>query len=340
VVKAADYIDSLRQQRMTAAYRAADSAAFYGLVPQSISHEGYSAKPMHSYWDDAFAVKGLADAAFLAGALGDAARAARYGAMRDTMRRDVVASYERAMAAHHIDYLPGSVELGDFDATSTTISVNPGGGLEFLPRGAVERTFDKYLAEFRARRDGAKPWDAYTPYELRTVGTFVRLGRPEVAHELLDFFFAGQRPAAWNQWAEVVWRDPATPKFIGDMPHTWVGSDFIRSVLDMLAYEREADSSLVVGAGVRPEWVTEAPGVSVEGLRTPYGRVSLTMRGDGREVRVRLGGDLRVPPGGIVVRSPAADPPVAATVNGAPARVSGAREIVVRQLPAEVVLKY
>ena len=29
------------------------------------------------------------------------------------------------------------------------------------------------------------------------------------------------------------------PQFLGDLPHTWVGSDFVRSVLDMLAYERE-----------------------------------------------------------------------------------------------------
>ena len=38
-------------------YRAVRSA-FYGLLPESISHEGYSAKPMHSYWDDFFALAG------------------------------------------------------------------------------------------------------------------------------------------------------------------------------------------------------------------------------------------------------------------------------------------
>jgi hypothetical protein len=32
----------------------------YGLLPESISHEGYSAKPMHSYWDDLWALKGYA----------------------------------------------------------------------------------------------------------------------------------------------------------------------------------------------------------------------------------------------------------------------------------------
>ena len=33
-----------------------------GLVTESISHEGYSAKPVHSYWDDFWALRGLDDA--------------------------------------------------------------------------------------------------------------------------------------------------------------------------------------------------------------------------------------------------------------------------------------
>ena len=56
--------------------------------------------------------------------------------------------------------------------------------------------------------------------------------------------------AGWNHWAEVVWRDPRTPRFIGDMPHTWVGSDFIRAARSLFVYEREADQALVIGAGI------------------------------------------------------------------------------------------
>src|SRR6185436_10136549 len=86
--------------------------------------------------------------------------------------------------------------------------------------------------------------------------------------------------------AEVVWRDPRTPKFIGDMPHTWVGSDYIRSALDMFAYERESDSSLVIGAGVPESWVRQAPGVRIGSLSTHYGRLSYNMRATGNVVRI------------------------------------------------------
>src|SRR4029079_14490514 len=42
VARAFAFMDSLRQSRMTPEYRTGDKRAFYGLLPQSISHEGYS----------------------------------------------------------------------------------------------------------------------------------------------------------------------------------------------------------------------------------------------------------------------------------------------------------
>lgn len=338
IAGAVAYIDSLRRQRLTPEYESGELRAFRGLVPQSISHEGYSAKPMHSFWDDAFVLRGLKDAAAAAAVLGRPERP-RYEAMRDEFRGSVNEAYRLTMARHGIDYLPGSVELGDFDATSTTVAVAPGGEEARLPQLALARTFARYFEFFTARRDGRASWEAYTPYEHRVVGTLVRLGEKARAHQVLDFLMGDRRPAAWNGWAEVVWRDPSAPKFIGDMPHTWVGSDYIRSVLDFFAYERESDSSLVVGAGVTEAWATSATGAGVQGLSTPFGTLDFTMRGDARTVRVRLAGDVRVPPGGIVVRSPMERAPRSATVGG---RATLLRDgsVVVRRLPAEVVLRY
>lgn len=338
IAGAVSYIDSLRRQRLTPEYETGEMRAFRGLVPQSISHEGYSAKPMHSFWDDAFVLRGLKDAAAAAAVLGRPERA-RYEAMRDEFREQLNEAYRLTMARHGIDYLPGAVELGDFDATSTTVAVAPGGEQARLPQAALERTFKKYFEFFTARRDGRTSWEAYTPYEHRVVGTLVRLGQKARAHQVLDFLMAGRRPAEWNGWAEVVWRDPTTPKFVGDMPHTWVGSDYIRSVLDFFAYDRESDSALVIGAGITEAWVTSAAGVGIEGMRTPFGTLSYTMNGDRRTVHVRVSGSVRIPPGGIVVRSPLDRVPRSASVGGrAAALADGA--VVVRRLPAEVILRY
>ncbi len=341
VERAVAQIEALRHERMTPEYRTPEMRAFYGLVPQSISHEGYSAKPMHSYWDDFFVLKGLKDAVYVAGALGKEAERARFARIRDEFRRDLLASLRLSMERHGIAFLPGSVELGDFDATSTTVALSPVGEMESLPREALEHTFERYYREsILARREG-REWNEYTPYEWRTVGSFLRLGWKERAHEAMDLFFSHRRPAAWNHWAEVVFRDPASPRFIGDMPHTWVGSDFIRSVLDLFAYERDADDALVLGAGIPAEWAREAPGVEVRGLRTYHGPLDLTVRAEGSAVRVEVGGEgLRVPPGGVVVRTPFAEPVRRATVNGREVRPTGTHEVTVRRLPATIVLEH
>jgi hypothetical protein len=338
VAKAVAYMDSLRHERMTEQYTVGANKPFYGLLPQSISHEGYSAKPMHSYWDDFFALRGFKDAAFIAKELGKP-EAAQFAQIRNSFRSSLFESIRQVVIARKIDYIPGSVELADFDPTSTTIAVTPGGEAGRLPGPLLNRTFDKYFQQARQRATGLKPWDAYTPYELRTVGVHIQLGQRARAHELLDFFFQGQRPPAWHQWAEVVYRDPNTPKFIGDMPHTWVGSDYIRSFLDMLAYERESDSSLVIGAGVRDEWVKEDPGIRVSNLSTEYGPINYDMRAIGKVVTINLRSGIRMPPGGIVVYSPLDQPILSAAVDGVPAAIRGA-EVRVSKLPSIVTIRY
>ena len=182
-----------------------------------------------------------------------------------------------------------------------------------------------------------KPWEAFTPYEMRNIGAFARLGWRDRADSLLVFFLRYRRPPGWQQWAEVVWHDERTPHFIGDLPHTWVGSDFARSVLDLFAYENESDSTLVIAAGVPSAWVMEPPGLAVRGLSTSLGPLSYTLcpRRGGIEARIEAGP--RVPPGGIVLRAPGSFRRV--TVNGSPAAIGPSGEVVLHQLPATVVLR-
>ena len=315
VEKAVAYLDELRRQRRTDEYRQADKLKFFGLLPESISHEGYSAHPVHSYWDDFFALKGLKDAVELANALGKADEAARWAASRDEFRTDLYASLNRVIAGAGIDYIPGSADLADFDATSTTIALSPGGELANLPHPILEHTFERYWNEFEKRRNSSD-WKDYTPYELRTVGAFVRLGWADRAHQLLDFFLRDRRPPAWNQWPEVVYRDLRAPGFLGDLPHTWVGSDYVRSFLDLLAYERDSDHALVLAGGVPDSWIASPGGVAVRHLPTPWGLLSYSLIQEGNSVRLRIEGGLKLPPGGLVYG-----------------------ETVIRKLPADIVIR-
>jgi hypothetical protein len=309
----------------------------YGLMPASISHEGYSAKPMHSYWDDFWALRGYKDAVVLAQALGDEAAARRIAAARDEFAQDLQASIVASAALHGIGFIPGAAELVDFDATSTTIALAPGGEQHRLPPALLQGTFERYWQGFVERRDGRKPWVDYTPYELRNVAAFVRLGWTDRAHELLRFFMADRRPAAWNQWAEVVGREAREPRFIGDMPHAWISSDYIRSVLDLLAYEREHDQALVLAAGVPPAWWDE--GVQLRGLATPHGRLGYRLRREGGELVLAVDAGLKPPPGGLVFAwTGGGAPPPARLADGRPLAWQG-RELKLPAAPLPMQLR-
>ncbi|MFA6560106.1 MAG: hypothetical protein WCT03_27000, partial [Candidatus Obscuribacterales bacterium] len=206
-----------------------------------------------------------------------------------------------------------------------------------------------YWKFFQERRDDVIEWDAYTPYEWRSVGTFVRLGELEKAHAAIDYFMGHRRPRHWNHWAEVIYRDPLTPRFIGDAPHGWVGSDFLRSVRNLFVYERE--NTLVLAAGIKPDWL--AKGVSITNLPTYFGRLSLTARREsvvqpmGNQVVYQVEGTVTCPMylavgvrndtskfGNGNVRSSSA---ASVTVNGQPAEVQDGM-VSIKTLPARIVV--
>jgi hypothetical protein len=341
VVRAVDYLEGLRAQRTTDEYKQPDKQKFYGLLPESISHEGYASHPVHSYWDDYFAVRGLKDAVLLAVAVDDAAQATRMARLRDGLQTDLQASVERVIAERKLDVIPASADLGDFDPSSTAIALDPAGERARLPAEPLRQTFLRYYDELMKRQNDQIAWEAYAPYELRNVGALVRLGDRRRAHEVLDALLGGQRPAAWNHWAEIVWKDPTLPKFIGDMPHTWIGSGFIEAVRSLFAYEREEDSALVIAAGIPFDWVNGNEGVGVKRMPTHWGVLSYSVRAEGpASLRMQISGDFDVPAGGIVVQPPLPAPLRTATANGQPATLIGTDQVVLNEVPADVLLEY
>ncbi|MEK6649405.1 MAG: coagulation factor 5/8 type domain-containing protein, partial [Bacteroidota bacterium] len=341
IVRAVDHIQLLRAQRMTPTYRDGndEQRAYYGLVTESISHEGYSAKPMHSYWDNFFVLKGFKDAAAAASALGDRTVARSYDSLATAFRQDLYASIALAMKNRGVDHIPGCVELGDFDATSTSIAMFPCSEFLTVPHGPFRRTFDRYYDWFQRRARGELQWDAYTPYEVRNVGTFLYLGQKARAHELLDWFLRDQRPQGWNHWAEVVWSDYRLPRFIGDMPHTWVGSDFINAVRAMFLYERDDDGALVIGGGLKEEWVRE--GIGVQDLPTHGGSISMRVTTPAENVAsIRLSGTVDASRHRILVAVDLLSRPLrGASVNGVPASPEDGF-VRISRLPAVVELAY
>ena len=313
VLAATRYMDQLRLSERMPANLTPARRMLYGLMPPSISHEGYSAKPQYSLWDDFWALRGYRDAAEIARILGKPESAA-IAASRDQFAADLHAAILAARDHMNIAFIPGATSLGDFDATSTTIALDPGNEQARLDPKMLDATFERYWREFQTRAAGTRQWKDYTPYETRALGSFVRLGWRDRIDPLLAFFMADRRPAAWNQWAEVVGRSPREIRFIGDMPHAWVASDFVRGVLDMFAWDRRDDAALVLGGGLSNGWLT-GEGSSIAGLATPYGPLDFAMRGDARRLSATIGPNAR-PPGGFVLAWPFAGTPPPARVDG------------------------
>ncbi|MBK1723818.1 discoidin domain-containing protein [Thiocystis violacea] len=339
VRKAVAYLEQLRAGRMTPHYQTNKHRACFGLLPESVSHEGYLAHPVHSYWDDFWALRGLKDAAELALVMGDSAKVAHDGLLRDDFRATLHVSIGRTMQERGIEFLPGSVEWADPDPTATANALTLIDESHRLPGPAMQHSFDLFMQRFRdVHGRNPVPWTNYTAYEIRIVGALVRLGRRDDAHELLRFYLSDRRPAVWNQWPEITWRDPRAPGHQGDLPHAWIGAEYCLAFRDLFAYEREADHSLVIAAGIPTDWL-DAGEISVRGLPTIYGPLDLDIkRTQGEAFWVRVAGDLKLPIGGLRIAVPLPGPLVSVAVNGEQTRDFNATEARVTTLPAEVSL--
>ncbi len=248
-----------------------------GLLPISVSHEGYLSQPVHAFWDDFWALRGLGDATRLARARGLSARADRWEDLRTRLDAAVWRAIGETCSKHGLSFLPGSMEWADFDPTATAnavalLDVPPG-----MDRAMLDRTFDQYMNDWRAKRAGTVSSANYTAYEIRIIGALVRMGRRADALELLRFFLAERRPLDWNQWPEITWKDARAPAHIGDVPHTWIASEYVLALRSLFAYEREHDNTLIIGAGLDANWLADE-GVVVTDMPTRFGALSYRLR--------------------------------------------------------------
>ncbi|KAF0093372.1 MAG: coagulation factor 5/8 type domain-containing protein [Hyphomonadaceae bacterium] len=268
-----------------------------GLLPPSISHEGYSDKPAYSYWDNFWGLKGYRGAAMAASTLGEIEDFVDMFAEAEIFATDIRNSLANTARHYGRNYLSGAADRGDFDPTSTTIGITAGGELTDVPRDLLQNTFDRYYTETLQKRQVTP--EVYTPYELRSVAAFLRLKRPERARAALNMFFQDQTPRQWYQWGEVITTPHRAEKYLGDLPHGWVMSDYLRSALDLFAYERQQAKQMVLLAGFDPAWAALGE-TRLENLYTPYGKLSLIVRAKNGGLEIVLRADA-VPQGGFVI---------------------------------------
>jgi hypothetical protein len=323
VNRALKFLQELRERTLVPGYQADRPMPerFAGLIAPSISHEGYSV-PTHSYWDDYWALRGWHDGAWLAEQWGDHATARWAREQHGLLRDSLAASIRATMRWKGIDTLPADADQGGNDPTSVSIALDPTGAQGVLPADALANTFDRYLAEVR-KRDAPDALYAYTPYEMRNVLTYVHLDRPADADFMLRHVVGDRRPRGWQELAEVIYSDKRHAIYLGDMPHTWIGAEYARSVFGMLMFEGDDALSLLPGAP--PSWVA-GPGLTIDGLPTAYGTLAMQARQQDQRLTLTLGKGLRADTA-LEVFWPSRTRPTSVTVDGKPMRDFDARGI-------------
>lgn len=336
------HIERLRSERLSAVYQSSDQAAFYGLIPESVSHEGYLFQPVHAYWDDYWTLRGLTDAHFLAQSLGKNERAAELLKLSTDFKKNVLSSLQLVIEKNQLDYLPGSVELADFDPTATAVIAQILIDSDFLDQPSFSSTFKKYLQGFQSRhgRSASDSWINYTPYEIRIMGALAKMGDRSSVNDLAHLFLSHGTPVDWHQWPEIIWKDLDAPAHLGDLPHSWVGAEYVFAFLGLFAFERLNSNELVLAAGIPLSWLRDE-GVKVENLPTYFGQLSYSLaRENENTLKFTITSSLERPPRSIILSPPPLGKISEVQVNGEKLRSWDQKELRLDHLPSEVLIRY
>lgn len=258
------------------------------ILPPSNSHEGYFPAE-HSYWDDFWALKGFEDGAKIALVMKDLNFKNQLEQQYQQLLQAVQQSIKKSQVKHQIQYIPGSYDLGDDDPTSIAIAFSPTHQAKILSPLSLETTFNRYFQTSVMPRINNQWKNSFTPYEIRNVNALLELNHKEEAYLLLENILSYCRPQGWNHLAEVVHQKERLPQYIGDMPHTWVGSGVINAILYF--YVQEKNQTLILNQGFSLSQIKQAQQIGIENIHTPYGTVNYEIHYKDQKISIKCWGN-------------------------------------------------
>jgi len=268
-----------------------------GLLPAGFSAEHLGPNDFY-YWDDFWGIAGLRAAARMIESA-DAHRAETFARGADEFMDHVASSIANASrrTAGAISAAPD--RRMDSGAVGSLVADFP---LQLLPPGDARlmRTVEWLLAHSFVRGGFFQNMihsgiNAYLTLHVAQV--LLRAGDRR-AHELIDATAALASPT--GQWPEAI--HPRTlGGCMGDGQHVWAAAEWIMMMRNL--FVREEGDALVIGAGLRPEWLSHE--CRCERTLTPHGEVSVEFKPlAGDEVDLTLRGAWRGEPPQIEVKVP------------------------------------
>ncbi len=319
-------------QLQAARVRSLLGTPFYGILPAGESAEDLYSADWHHYWDDFWAMAGFQEAAVAAGLLGYSNDVSWLTGQEDSLRRAVLNGVARVRTPDGHSYIPNGPE--DSNTTAMARSATP----SIWPVEVLDPTSELVAYSFQTYyQHTVKPYDGayahynyhYWPYAgISLAHAFYRLAMVDQADSMLQWVLRHQTAPNLYAWAEVV--DPKTSAFaLGDMPHSWMGAEFVLLIRDMLV--REQGDRLAIGP-FPATWLPAGGTIAVRGFPTALGQqtYTLTRSADGHTLHLTLDG--APPAGGYQVTLPGALAVQSVAVNGRPAQAASGAVIT---LPAD-----
>jgi hypothetical protein len=253
-----------------------------GLLPAGFSAEHLGPNDYY-YWDDFWGVAGLRAAAELLRP--DNVKLADSCVREaDDFMATILRSFPQGAGRRYPGAIPASLHRRmDSGAVGSLVADYP---LQLFAPGDswITKTVD-YLCATHLQSGGFfqdmihSGINAYLTLHLAQVR--LRAGNPQAAWALMDAVVALASPT--GQWPEAI--HPLTMGgCMGDGQHIWAAAEWLMFLRNL--FVREEMDTLVIGAGVRPEWLQA--GAEFGPTLTPYGSVSVRLEAKENAVLVKL----------------------------------------------------
>lgn len=274
--KAVSWIESKREQ--------APGTRHHGLFPAGFSAEHFGPND-HYYWDDFWAIGGLRGIADLFRRHGLTDDAEQTDQLRQTLEKDVQQSIDSIEPHKRNGGIPASpYRRMDSGAIGSMVADYP------LQLNAADDPAISATANFLIDQcfyQGAFFQDMIHSGQniyltLAVAQTLLRQGDSRV-HELLNTVAQAASPT--GHWPEAI-HPSSGGGCMGDGQHGWAAAEYLMMIRNL--FVREEKDQLIIGSGLRTEWIESDQRIHFGPTLTPWGAVSVTIDGAADERRIQL----------------------------------------------------
>ena len=282
--------------------RMGEGEAHPGLLPAGFSAEHLGPNDYY-FWDDFWGVAGLRAASRMLESH-NPARAGQLSQGADEFLTCINAAVESALPRTKGAIPAAPDRRMDSGAVGSLVADFP---LQLFPAGESRmlRAVDWLLANSFVRGGFFQNMihSGINAYLTLHVAQVLLRARDQRAHQLIDA--VADLASSTGQWPEAI--HPRTlGGCMGDGQHVWAAAEWIMMLRN--CFVREEGNSLIVGAGVRREWMEQEEPFYIEGTLTPFGEVGIMFRPlSGGEVECNVQGNWRYTPPAIELQVPGYD---------------------------------